>query len=362
MIKQKNKDKIANEFKNNYNIWSNGRLFSLILLAITLLFFIVSIVQIPFLSFIPGYTFGLIFGYYSFIFYVVFAYYAASKLFNFNIYLIKSISKIRVFHYSWFNFFLLIFGIILIIETTTYMMNNSSPFPGIDAWTINFNTWWENFTSANNALKPNIMNPGIITTFGLSILYSLGGTIVSIIFSILLISYFVFYLFFGSPINRFEKKIKEKREIEKENREYETKIVNLSFEDDHPIVVTDFGTRIIENTGEIHNKEIKIKRKPEINNNDEINVEKEKMETVPFDNPFEESDNFILSEKDTQEIKIKNNNLLNDTEFLFNNDDANQKSKNDVKIEAPSTYKLTSEIILDANPKNKKIKNKNRRK
>ncbi|MGL5617483.1 MAG: hypothetical protein ACRCWU_00285 [Metamycoplasmataceae bacterium] len=352
MIRQAKKKKIGSEFKNNYHIWSNGRLFSLILLAITLLFFIISIVQIPFLSTIPGYTFGLAFGYYSFIFYIVFAYYAISKLFNFNIYLIKMISRIHVFHYSWLNFFLLIFGIVLIIETTIYMINNSSPFPGIEVWKINFNTWWENFTSFNNALEPNIMNAGVINNFVLSILYSIGGTIVSIIFSILLISYFVFYLFFGSPINRFEKKIKEKKELEKENKEHETKIVDLTFEDKHKIVVTDFGIKIIDDINETNIKEIAIKKKSNINKEESIKNEEAKIETFPFDNPFIDSSNFIFSEKDTQKIKLKNNKQFDDTNFIFNNEDSIKK-----KNKIPNTYKQTSELKLENNhKKNKKIK------
>ncbi|MGL5205576.1 MAG: hypothetical protein ACRC7B_01530 [Metamycoplasmataceae bacterium] len=346
MIRQKKRERIGNEFKNDYHIWSNGRLFSLILLAITLLCFILSIVQIPFLSVIPGYTLGLTFGYYSFIFYIVFAYYATSKLFNLNIYIIKMISKTRVFNYSWFNFFLLIFGIVLIVETTIYMINNSSPFPGMSVWEINFNTWWENFTLANNALEPNIMNAGIITNFVLSILYSIGGTIVSIISSILLISYSVFYLFFGSPMNWWDRKRKAKRELEKENKEHETKIVDLSFEDEHRIVVADFGTKIIENVNEIDTQERTLNRKGK--------MEKEEVETetVPFDNPFEDSDNFIFSEKKTQEMKIKNNKNFDDTEFIFNNED----DENNNKIEVPNTYKQTSEFIVDRNQKNKKLK------
>ncbi|MGL5732959.1 MAG: hypothetical protein ACRCXE_02740 [Metamycoplasmataceae bacterium] len=361
MIRQKKRERIGSEFKNNYHIWSNGRLFSLILLAITLLFFIISIVQIPFLSAIPGYTFGLTFGYYSFIFYIVFAYYATSKLFNFNIYVIKTISKIRVFNYSWMNFFLLIFGIVLIIETTTYMMDNSSPFPGMDAWTINFNNWWEDFTLANNALEPNIMNAGIITNLVLSILYSIGGTIISIIFSILLIAYFVFYLFFGSPINRFEKKINDKKELEKENKEHETKIIDLSFEDKHKIVVTDFGTKIIENISEANSEELVLKKKSKSNKKEQIKKEEVKIETVPFDNPFEDSGNFIFSEKDTQEIKLKNNRPYDDTDFVFNNEE-DSKKKNKDKVEAPNTYKQTAELILENNKKNKKKKIKKEKK
>ncbi|MGL5590610.1 MAG: hypothetical protein ACRDCH_00850 [Metamycoplasmataceae bacterium] len=352
MIRQKKIEKIGNDSKNNYYIWSNGRLFSLILLAITLLFFIISIVQIPFLSAIPGYTFGLAFGYYSFIFYIVFAYYATSKLFNLNIYIIKMISKTRVFNYSWINFFLLIFGIVLIIETTIYMINNSSPFPGMEVWKINFNTWWENFTMANNSLEPHIMNAGVVTNFVLSILYSVGGTIISIIFSIFLILYFIFYSFFGSPINRFEKKRKDKKELERKNKEHETKIVDLSFEDEHKIIVSDFGTKILENVSEIDADETILNRKSKINKREVLEKEDNKIETIPFDNPFEDSGNFIFSEKETKEIKLRNQTPFDDTGFTFNNED----NKNTDKIKVPNTYKQTGEIIIEKNSKNKKYK------
>ncbi|MGL6125122.1 MAG: hypothetical protein ACRC1F_01370 [Metamycoplasmataceae bacterium] len=353
MIKRK-KNKIGKDSKNNYHIWSSGRLSSLILIGLSILFFILSIVEVPFLSAIPKYTFGLLFGYYSFVFYLFLIYYATCKLFNINIYIIKAISKIRVFNYSWLSFFILVFGVILIIETSIYMTNNKSPFPGVEAWNINFNTWWKDFTISENALKPNVNNSGVLVTLVLSTLYSIGGTIVSIIFSILLIFYYVFYLFFSSPLNKFSNKKENKKKIQKENNEYETKIVDLSFEDDHKIVVSDFGTKIIENIDKPTSKpNLNLNEQNLTNQKNEVAKGDEKIvETIPFDNPFDEPDSFISNEKVTQEINIKRNKReFEDTEFIFNNEGS---VENDNKT--PNVYNQTSEIKLDKNINKKKNK------
>lgn len=363
MIKQKKREKIGKDLKNNYHIWSSGRLLSLILMGLSFLFFILSIIEIPFLSTIPGYTFGFLFGYYSFIFYLILMYYCTCRLFNINIYIIKMISKIRVFNYSWLNTFILIFGIVLIIETSIYMINNKSPFPGVEVWGKNFNVWWESFTSLGNALEPNISNPGIIITFILSILYSIGGTIVSIIFSAILILYFTFYLFFSSPIKKFENKKENKKKIEKENNEYETKIVDLSFEDDNKIVVSDFGTKIIENISEESEDNIRTKitkfEKKEVSQKTETSIQ-----TIPFDNPFDEPETFISSEKLTQEIKNKKNENKNfeDTEFIFNNEENIDSEKKIVKDKIPSIYNQTSGIQVDKTGDSPKSKNKKKKK
>ncbi len=351
MIKKRKAQKAAKFQKNNYHLWSNGRLFSLILIGVSLLFLILSIIEIPYLSAIPGYTFGLLFGYYSYIFYAFIIYYSTCKLFNINIFLIKKISKIKVLHYSWFNIFILTFGIMLLIETSFYINENKIAFPGVDAWTDNFQSWWKDFTFYNDGAKPNINNSGVIINLILSILFSLGGTIVAVIFSILLIGYFFFYLLYSSPIKKILNKRAKKKKEANTNEEYETKIVDLSFEDGNKIIVTEFGDKIIgENTREIMMEEekrkskTKTKKKPNlIELGDSLKQQStfttimeaqdktmEELIEIPFENPFDEPKIVMSSATATAEVKVKKRKEVKfeDTEFLFSNIVEGKKNEN----------------------------------
>ncbi len=376
MIKQKKINKRAKFHKNNYHLWTNGRLLSIILIGLSLLFLILSIIELPILSAVPGYTFGFLFGYYSYIFYAFIIYYSTCKLFNINIYLIKKISKIRVLHYSWFNVFTLTFGIMLIIETSLYINKNNAAFPGLSAWSDNFNQWWENFTSFGDSTKPNINNSGAVTILLLSILYSLGGTIVAIIFSLVLISYFFFYLFYSSPIKNILNKKAVKKKAANLNEEYETKIVDLSFEDENKIIISEFGDKIIgENTREILIQEEKKKKKkkdkskkdnlglvelklgrnktqPSFITKEEQNAWKETLIEIPFDNPFEEPKILISASQTTEEIKVKKRKDIKfeDTEFLFSNIVEGKKDEN------LSIYNQTQDIKINKKQKIKKMK------
>jgi hypothetical protein len=85
---------------------------------------------------------------------------------------------------------------------------------------------------------------------------------VAIIFSLVLISYFFFYLFYSSPIKNILNKKAVKKKAANLNEEYETKIVDLSFEDENKIIISEFGDKIIgENTREILIQEEKKKKK-----------------------------------------------------------------------------------------------------
>ena len=350
MIKQKKKENIYNSKKNNYNIWGNGRLSSIILIGISILFFVLSIIEIPFLSAIPGYTTGFLLGYYSYIFYIFLIYYSTCKLFNINIYLIKIISKIRVFYYSWLNFVILILGIMLITETSIYINNGNPAFPGISAWNDNFDLWWKQFTSFNDALKPNMNNLGIIASFILSLFNSISGTIVTIIISIVLISYFVFYTIYSSPIKNLGIKKNKKKKEERRRKEHETKIIDLTFEDDNKIVVTEFGNKIIGEV-DIKPKKQQFEEVKHYNNHNQNSKEEAddttSDETIPFDNPFEEEEaSFISPENITEEIKIKPNSNDKDKTITFNNSKKKKKFK-------PNVYNETKNIIIEEHKEEK---------
>ncbi len=372
MIKWKKIDKTRKFQKNNYHIWTNGRLLSLILIGLSLLFLILSIIELPILSAVPGYTVGFLFGYYSYIFYFFIIYYSTCKLFNINIYLIKKISKFKVLNYSWLNVFILTFGIMLIIETSIYINNNNEAFPGVDAWTDNFTSWWKNFTSFNDPTKPNINNTGVIVSLILSILYSLGGTIIAIIFSLSLIFYFIFYLLYSSPIKKIGNKRAAKKRAADLNQEYETKIVDLSFEDENKIIVSEFGDKIVGDATQqiellIEAKKQKSKSKTTLfptkqlknNKNEkrktqesiimEIEDDPEELIDIPFDNPFEQNKIVVSTSNITDEVKVKKRGdiKLEDTEFLFNNIVENKKEK------SLNIYNETHDI---------KIKKKNKKK
>lgn len=363
MIKSKNKKKRINKnSRNNYKLWSNGRLFSLILLGISILMFILSIVDLPFFSIFPGYTFGFLFGYYSYIFYCFLAFYSISKLFNIQIYLIKFISKVKVFHYSWLNTFILAFGIIILLESSFYLSNNNNVFPGLNSWDINFNNWWSEFTNNHDALKPDINNSGVVINIVISLFYSIGGVIVSLIISFLLIFYFVFYLFFSSPIKKFGNDKKRKKVKEAERIEYETKIMDLSFEDNNKIVVSGFKTEIINFDKNEDGDVIDYKLNAFDPLPTQVTEEVIKDETVPFDNPFDDnSTSFIAPDKKTKETFIKKrnkkkNNTTSVTEFIFDN-----SASQDVK--KPNTYKRTKEFSFsDDKEEEIKITKNNKRK
>ena len=376
MIKWKKIDKTRKFQKNNYNIWTNGRLLSLILIGSSLLFLILSIIELPILSAIPGYTVGFLFGYYSYIFYFFIIYYSICKLFNINIYLIKKISKFKVLNYSWLNVFILTFGIMLIIETSMYINNNkNAAFPGVDAWTDNFTSWWKNFTSFNDATKPNIHNTGVVISLILSILYSLGGTIVAIIFSLLLILYFIFYLLYSSPIKKIGNKRAAKKRAADLNQEYETKIVDLSFEDENKIIVSEFGDKIvgvatqqIEIPIETKKQKNKPKATPPLEKSLKVDKKQQNIQEstimktdddseeqlidIPFENPFEQNEIIISTSNTNSEIKVKKraNIKLEDTEFLFNNIVESKKEK------SLNVYNQTHDIKIKKNKKKKEKK------
>ena len=347
--KNKNKHKLKKINRDNYKLWSNGRLFSLILLGIAILMFVLSLINLPFFAIFPGYTFGFLFGYYSYIFYCFLIFYSVSKLFNIKIFLIKWISKFKIFYYSWFNFFLLILGIIIFIESCIYISNKNNIFPGLSSWSTNFNNFWDEFTNNNDALKPNINNSGVVINIIISTLFSIGGTIISIIASFILIGYFFFYLFFSSPIKKFNNKKKIKGEKEWERKEYETKILDLSFEDNNKIISPGFQTEMIEiNRDDIRKKEIK----EESFNYDEPIEEAVKDATIPFDNPFDDVDVFIAPTQTTAEINLRKRKrkIQTETEFIFDNHNVKEPKK-------PNIYQMTKEFDLD----NSKGKNKNKK-
>ncbi len=369
MIKRKKIDKTRKFQKNNYNIWTNGRLLSLILIGSSLLFLILSIIELPILSAIPGYTVGFLFGYYSYIFYFFIIYYSICKLFNINIYLIKKISKFKVLNYSWLNVFILTFGIMLIIETSMYINNNNAAFPGVDAWTDNFTSWWKKFTSFNDPTKPNINNTGVVISLILSILYSIGGTIIAIIFSLLLILYFIFYLLYSSPIKKIGSKRAAKKRAAVLNQEYETKIVDLSFEDENKIIVSEFGDKIVGDATQQIEISIQTKNKSKVtpvsqkslkDNKKQQNIQvstitesdgdSEQLIDIPFENPFDQSEIIVSASNATDEIKVKKRAgiKLEDTEFLFNNIVESKKEQ------SLDVYNQTHDIKIKKN--RKKIK------
>jgi len=345
MIKfKKNKNKQKHKiYQDNYKLWTNGRLFSLILLGVSILMFVLSIVELPFFAIFPGYTFGLLLGYYSYIFYLVVIYYAVCKLFNLKVYLVKLISKVKTFHYSWLSFFILILGLIILIETSLYISKGGAIFPGLEAWNNNFNNWWESFTIKNNSIEPNINNSGVIITLIISFLFSISGSIVSIFLSFLLIAYFIFYSLFSSPVQKFLNNKKAKIQKEIERKDHESKIVNLSFGDKNKDSVVNLEIKVTK-PKEIINPKNKIKEVEEI-------LDLESDDTIPFDNPFDEQDDFLVVEKNTDGSKVNSKNEANmETEFIFNNYVPE-------KPQIPDTYQITKDFATGIKEV-KKIKNK----
>lgn len=303
------KNKLKTSFKNRkqYQIFQSKQFLGIVLVALMVFLMVLSFVQIPGFSTINSYTFGMLFGYYSYFFYVGFIIYGLSQILQINIRFEKFIATKfnRKLYFSWLLYLLFAIGIALVVESIRQWVVDKSIFPADKAFSNFFGSWWENFSN-NRGTKPNsnpalpgIQNHGIVIALFMSLVTSWTGYIVSIIIGLLLIAYFVYYVFYGSIIKKIKYQIlgkTNKREIitKEEFEDYKTKIMDLSFEDNSSIV----NNPNDEITAHISPKTSTIS----ITNSDLM---------FPVDNPFNESDetnkqNFIESK--TLQLNLEKNN------------------------------------------------------
>lgn len=292
-IVSKLKAKINNQ--KQYKIFKSKQLLGLILLLVASFLFLVSIIQITGFTTIYAYSFGFIFGYYSYFLFIGFIYYGLSLLFNIDIkiekYLVKKYN--RVFNFSWLVYLFFVIGISLVVESSIIIYKSGTVFPGIKAFNLIIDNWWNSFISSNNAWLPQTQNQGILMSILIPSFSSWAGNPVSIFLGVVLVLYFVFYIYYGSIItilknSKNEKYIKLKGE---KLEEHKTKILDLTFEDKD----------VNENKEIQNNIFVEDKKTVTINVNDTDNF-------FPFDDPFNEenkSKDFIKDK--TKEFNLKHN-------------------------------------------------------
>ena len=305
------KNKVKTSFKNRkqYQIFQSKQFLGIVLVALMVFLMVLSFVQIPGFSTINSYTFGMLFGYYSYFFYIGFIIYGLSQILQINIRFEKFIATKfnRKLYFSWLLYLLFAIGIALVVESIRQWVVNKSIFPADKAFSNFFGNWWEDFSNEyervnnlnSNPALPGIQNQGIVISLFMALVTSWTGYIVSIIIGLLLIAYFVYYVFYGSIIKKIRYQIlgkTNKREIvtKEEFEDYKTKIMDLSFEDTSSIVNKPNN----EITAHITPKTSTIS----ITNSDLM---------FPVDNPFNESNetnkqNFIESK--TSELNLEKNN------------------------------------------------------
>ena len=160
----------------------------------------------------------------------------------------------------------------------------------------------------------------------------------------------MFYTIYSSPIKNLGIKKNKKKKEERRRKEHETKIIDLTFEDDNKIVVTEFGNKIIGEV-DIKPKKQQFEEVKHYNNHNQNSKEETddttSDETIPFDNPFEEEEaSFISPENITEEIKIKPNSNDKDKTITFNNSKKKKKFK-------PNVYNETKNIIIEEHKEEK---------
>ena len=81
------KNKMRTSFKNRkqYQIFQSKQFLGIVLVALMVFLMVLSFVQIPGFSTINSYTFGMLFGYYSYFFYIGFIIYGLSQILQINI-------------------------------------------------------------------------------------------------------------------------------------------------------------------------------------------------------------------------------------------------------------------------------------
>lgn len=244
----KNRMKVNSWNRKQYKIFASKQFIGMIMVAMSVLLFVFSFISIPGFSTINGYTFGMLFGYYSYFFYIGFIILGLSYLFQIDVKVDKFIATKynRKIYFSWFSYIFLSLGIALVAESIIFLVrHNGRVFPEFGAFEKNFSAWWNIFTNNGDPSKaalPNVLqSQGVIISLFMSMIVSWSGCIVSIILGLVFILYFAYFTLYGSITNRLRFKVNnensKKNKMDKEEFEdYKTKILDLSFEDNAGVV------------------------------------------------------------------------------------------------------------------------------
>lgn len=336
------KNKIRTFYSNQkkYKIWQSKQFIGLLFVFFTLYFFIVSIVQVVGFTTIYSYTFGLLFGYYSYFIFAAMIYIGLTLMFNIDIRVEKYLAKKynKILNFSWISYIFFVIGVALIIESSILTVKGKNAFPGTDIFKLSIINWWDDFTSSSNASLPNVWNSGIIVILCISFISSWAGFPVSIIIGIIMIAYFLFYCYYGSVIKIIRSSKSNKIKLKKDEiEEHKTKVLDLSFENNNQI---EGNMDFVEDKDE-------FKKTVTIDIDDVNNI-------YSVNNINQEQNNEEFINNKTQEINIKNNQIQ---EF-----DIEEKLTNDRMLSNVNTFDfelnifdtITEPIVIEEEESNKK--------
>lgn len=301
----KNRMKVNSWNRKQYKIFASKQFIGMIMIALFVLLFIFSFITIPGFSTIHAYTFGMLFGYYSYFFYIGFIILGLCLLFQIDIKIDKFIASkySHKIYFSWISYILLALGVALITESILILVkNNGNAFPKEGAFGKVIGDWWSTFTNKgdpNKAAQPNVLtSSGFVISLFMALVVSWSGCYVSIIIGILLVIYFIYFTIWGSIINKLKSRkytddMRKNKMDKEEFEEYKTKILDLSFED---------------NAG--------VAKKPNLNilSNIEAKTTTIAIDNLdimfPIDNPFQaletEEKNQTFIEDKTSEVNLEN--------------------------------------------------------
>ena len=244
MKKQKLTNKLKVSFKNEkqYNIFKSKQLWGLLLTILAAYLLVVSMMQVSGFTTLYSYTFGFLLGYYSYFILFALLFVGLSTLFNLDIHIERFLARRynRTFNLSWGAYLCLVFGIALVAESAVAISLEGKLFAGTKSFELAVLTWWKDFTGVHNPNPslPDVWNSGLLPALVLALISSWSGYVFSILCGLLLVLYFGFYLYFGSIIGilRTAQTQKKHHWIKGEDlKEHETKILDLTFENDNVI-------------------------------------------------------------------------------------------------------------------------------
>ncbi|VEU59643.1 hypothetical protein [Mesomycoplasma neurolyticum] len=273
------------KFKFNKFKKINFKLLWVFLLFIHIFLFSISFVEIPILSSLFSYTFGLYLGYFAWSYLIIFILYSIKKIFNFNILKIKNL-KISIWFLSFLNIFITFLAIFILKKD----WNNLKV--GFSFWPNDFKQWWHDYSFEKNAFFPSHNHYGFFNIFIYCIIKTISSSIGAILIPFLLLFFSIFFnikwkntiLFvlifkktFIMKYNFFNKKQKEDKGSEKWfiDKNVTTKINDEIKIDDE---TNEFNFDTVENETEISlldTEENQTKTKTDLSL------------TLPFEDPFD---------------------------------------------------------------------------
>ncbi|MGL4183736.1 MAG: hypothetical protein ACRCRP_01235 [Metamycoplasmataceae bacterium] len=294
MNKQEKKKKEKKE-KFKYNLYSGKKIFFVFLSIFFSFLFITSIINLEYVDLISSYTFGALFGYYSFLFYILMIFYCLDRAFNIGGKLKLSFDKKNKINLNFKNIVIISFLIIIIIDSFTSWIMMKQLFIGIDLWSIKYNDWWNSFSSSGNWLNINNFNSGILIIF-ITTLFEFWTS-----FAVLII--FCFILLFVQIITIFKKDLIKNVLTIKKRKKNEWK---------------QFNEHINNVVNPINSKKVAIANREDIEKPKKFEEKREVdvTELFPFDDPFSK-DNLEnkewktgiidINEEETKNKKVKRN-------------------------------------------------------